>query len=193
MGFLVKIDSYKFCHCIYWLKCELSYIVVSSDRSHVNWLPWFKILNLLENLWFSSIFSDLSLSLPHLQKFLFPLISFRFNLRISSLIELDEGALLLQEVEDEFLLLLRFLLFTFWTFSVLCSCCIFLVYEFWCIIAQHNLLGGVRHFSVKLHFVLDKRFCRFKIENFNSPIWSWNHCFSHFYLLPQLEETLSHC
>lgn len=80
MGFLVKIDSYKFCHCIYWLKCELSYIVVSSDRSHVNWLPWFKILNLLENLWFSSIFSDLSFSLPHLQKFLFPLISFRFTL-----------------------------------------------------------------------------------------------------------------
>ena len=73
------------------------------------------MLNLLDSLWWFSIFTDLSPSLPHLQNlrmFFLCLLSF-LHLRSWLLIEPDVP---LEKVEDELLLLPRFLLFTFGTF-----------------------------------------------------------------------------
>ena len=73
------------------------------------------MVNLFEGCWFS-ILSDLSLSLPCLEKLrvFFRRFLFFSLLRFSSLLELDEEELLLGEVGIE--LLFRFLLFILGTF-----------------------------------------------------------------------------
>ena len=113
--FSVKIDSFKSRSCTYWLKWELAYFAMSSSRNHLNWSSWFKMVNLSEGCWFS-ILSDLSLSLPCLEKLrvFFRRFLFFSLLRFSSLLELDEEELLLGEVGIE--LLFRFLLFILGTF-----------------------------------------------------------------------------
>ena len=82
-GFSVKIGSFKFRCCTYWLKWELVYFVMLSGRIHLNWSSWFKMVNLFEGCWFS-ILSNLSLSLPLRRKapcFFFPAFSFLFTLK----------------------------------------------------------------------------------------------------------------
>ena len=111
-GFLVKIDSFKSRSCTYLLKWKLTYFATSSGRTHLNWLSWFKMLNLFEGCWFS-ILSGISLSLSYMGKLrvIFLHLLFFLLLRFSSLLELDEEELLLEEVEVELFLLFRFLLF----------------------------------------------------------------------------------
>ena len=127
-GFSVKIDSFKSRSCTYWLKWELAYFAMSSGRSHLNCSSWFKMVNLFEGYWFS-ILSDLSLSLPCVGKLrvFFRRFLFYLLLCLSSLLELDEEELLLEEVEVE-LLLFCFLLFFCELFYGLYCRCLFLVY-----------------------------------------------------------------
>lgn len=45
---LFKIDSIKCRSCMYWLKCELAYFTTSSDKIHLNWSTWFKMVDFFE-------------------------------------------------------------------------------------------------------------------------------------------------
>ena len=113
----------------YWLKWELAYFAMSSGRTHLNWSSWFKMENLFRGCWFY-ILSDLWLSLLCVRKLrvFFRRFLFFLLLRFSSLLELDEEELLLEEVEVELLLLFCFLLFILPTFLRFYSRCLFLVY-----------------------------------------------------------------
>ena len=135
MGFLVKIDSFKSCSCTYWLKCELTYIAMSSGRTHLNYLARVKMVNAFECCWFSSIFSDFSLSLPCLGKV------YLFFLRFILFLLLRFWSLMLEEVEVElFFHFLRFILQTF------------LHLLFWCISLLYLITGVRFSFIISVNF-----------------------------------------
>ena len=117
------------------------------------------MLNLLDSLWLFSIFTDLSPSLPHLQNlrmFFLCLLSF-LHLRSWLLIEPDVP---LEKVEDELLLLPRFLLFTFGTFITpfllvvfswcISSLCLITVVGF-SIISNNSYSGICNNHSTRLY------------------------------------------
>ena len=126
MEFLVKIDTFKSRSCTYWLKCELTYIAMSSGRTHLNYSARVKMVNAFECCWFSSIFSDFSLSLPCLGKL------YVFFLRFILFLLLRFSSLLLEEVEVELLFdFLRFILETFLHLLFWCISLLYLITVVW--------------------------------------------------------------
>ena len=132
IGFLLKINSLKFCSCTYWSKCRLVYIVMSCAGPHVNWSPWFKMLNLLDCLSVSFPFSLIYHFFTLFAKVscLFPSF-FLFALKFPVVNWARWGCPTARQGERRTPSHTLFLTIYFLDFlDALCCCCLFLVYHF---------------------------------------------------------------
>lgn len=62
------MTSFSFLFCNLGGKCELAQTDILSGGTHLNWLHWFKMVNLFDCCWLCSIFTDLLPYLPWLEK-----------------------------------------------------------------------------------------------------------------------------